>query len=58
MIDLKEYYLKNISEDEYHYRFRSYILNANKKYNIFFVEEDEELEFFILDIEEANEKFK
>lgn len=59
MIDLKEYYLKNISEDEYHYRFRSYILNANKKYNIFFgEEEDEELEFLIIDIEEAIEKFK
>ena len=59
MINLKEYYLNNISESEYHYRFRSYILSANKKFNFFFgEEEDEELEFFILDMEEAIEKFK
>ena len=59
MINLKEYYLNHISENEYHYRFRSYILNANKKYNIFLgEEEDEELEFLILDIEEAIEKLK
>lgn len=59
MTDLKEYYLNNVSENEYHYRFRSYILASNKKYNIFFgEEEDEELEFLIIDIEEAIEKFK
>ena len=59
MIDLKEYYLKNISKDEYHYKFRSYISTSNKKNNIFFgEEEDEELEFLIVDVEEAIEKFK
>lgn len=59
MTDLKEYYLNNVSENEYHYRFRSYILASNKKYNIFFgEEEDEEPEFLIIDIEEAIEKFK
>lgn len=59
MIDLKEYYLSNVSENEYHYRFHSYISTSNKKYNIFFgEEEDEELEFLIVDVEEAIEKFK
>ena len=57
MIDIKKYYLDNVSEDDYHYRFRSYILSANKKFNGFFgEEEDEELEFLVLDIEEAIEK--
>ena len=59
MIDIKKYYLDNVSEDDYHHRFRSYILNANKKYSIFFgEEEDEELEFLVLDMEEAIEKLK
>ena len=56
MIDLKEYYLKNISDEKYHYRFRSYILASNKKHNIFFGEEEEKFEFLIID--EAIEKFK
>ena len=34
-MDLKEFYLQNIEEDEYHYRFHDSIENVNNAYNIF-----------------------
>ena len=32
-MDLREFYLQNIKEDEYHYRFYDDIENVNKEYN-------------------------
>ena len=37
-MDLKDFYLQNIKEDEYHYRFYEYIKNVNKVNNIFYGE--------------------
>ena len=34
-MDLKEYYLQNVKETDYHYRFRKTIQNSNVTYNIF-----------------------
>ena len=36
MIDLREYYLDNISEDDYYYRFFSLIEGVNRTYNVFY----------------------
>ena len=35
MIDLKEFYLQNVKENEYYYRFRDLIEKANYTYNVF-----------------------
>ena len=58
-MDLREFYLQNIKEDEYHYRFYDDIENVNKEYNIFTgYEEVNDFEFKVYDIEEAILKFK
>lgn len=58
-MDLKEFYLQNVKESEYHYRFRESVLNVNKRYNVFSGYEDvEDYEFQIFDTEEAITKFK
>ena len=58
-MDLKEFYLQNVKESEYHYRFRESVLNVNKRYNVFCGYEDvEDYEFQIFDTEEAITKFK
>ena len=58
-MDLKEFYLQNVKESEYHYRFRESVLNVNKRYNVFSGYEDvEDYEFQIFDTDEAITKFK
>lgn len=58
-MDLKEFYLQNIKETEYHYRFRDSILHANDVYNIFSgYEEVSDYCYEIYDSEEAITKFK
>ena len=34
-MDLKEFYLENVKDSDYHYRFRNTVQNANITYNIF-----------------------
>lgn len=59
LIDLKEFYLQNIKESEYHYRFFDSIKKANCTYNVFYGEaENKDYRFEIYDIEEAITKFK
>lgn len=58
-MDLREFYLQNIKESEYHYRFRDFIKNINRAYNIFNGEEEtQNYQFEIYDAEEAIIKFK
>lgn len=58
-MDLRDFYLKNVKEDEYYHKFYGYIADINKIYNIFYgYEEKEENEFVIYDIQEAIEKYK
>lgn len=59
LMDLKEFYFKNIQESEYHYRFYKSIMNVNKVYNIFSGEtEIYDYEFEVYDAEEAIVKFR
>jgi len=59
-MDLQRFYLDNISEEEFHYRFHDTIDNANKTYNIFTdsYEEVNGVEFVVYDVEEAILKFR
>lgn len=58
-MDLKEFYMQNISEEEYHYRFKNTIENVNSIYNIFTgYEEVNDYSFEVYDSEEAILKFK
>ena len=58
-MDLKDFYLQNIKEDEYHYRFYEYIKNVNKVNNIFYGEEEKyDYDFELYDTEEVIQKFK
>lgn len=58
-MDLKEFYLQNINDAEYHSRFRKSIENVNMVYNIFTgAEEVEDYEFVIYDAEEAITKYR
>ena len=58
-MDLKEFYLCNVSETEYHYRFHESIENVNQVYNIFMGNQEvEDYKFEIYDVEEAITKFK
>ena len=58
-MDLKEFYLQNISQEEYHYRFYNTVKQVNSVYNIFDgYEEVNDYEFNVYDAEEAIIKFK
>lgn len=58
-MDLKDFYLKNIKTNEYHYRFMDSIEDVNKVYNLFTgYEEINDFDFEIYDIEEAIVKFR
>jgi hypothetical protein len=58
-MDLKDFYFKNIQEDEYHHRFYASIENVNKVYNVFSGYKDvEDYEFEVYDAEEAITKFR
>lgn len=57
-MDLKKFYLKNVKEFDYHYRFFDAIQNVNVTYN--FLTDKEEIndyKFEIYDVEEAITKF-
>ncbi len=58
-MDLRDFYLENIKEDEYHYRFKEVIEGINKDYDIFTQSyEIIDVDFEIYDVEEAILKFK
>lgn len=58
-MDLKDFYLKNIQENEYHYRFYNSIKDVNNIYNIFDgYTEVENYEFEVYDAEESILKFR
>lgn len=58
-MDLKKFYLENVTEDEYYYNFFDFINDINCTYNVFCgKEETNNYEFVIYDIEDAIEKFK
>ena len=58
-MDLKEFYFQNITDAEYHSRFRKSIENVNMVYNIFTgAEEVEDYEIVIYDAEEAITKYR
>ena len=59
MIDLEQYYLDNIEEGDYYYRFFPLIEGVNKTYNIFCGEvTSQDFEFVVHDEIEAIEKFR
>lgn len=59
MIDLKEFYLQNIQESEYYYRFFDPVKKVNCTYNVFYGEiENQDYQFEIYDVKEAITKFK
>lgn len=62
MIDLRQYYLENITEDDYYYRFYKRIKNVNISYNAFdgyqIPRETGDATFFVQDAEEAISKFR
>ena len=58
-MDLKDYYLNNVKEDEYHYCFYNDIENVNKVHNIFIGEKIiSDYSFEVFDAEEAIQKFR
>lgn len=62
MIDLRQYYLDNVSEDEYYYRFYKKIKDVNVTYNAFdgfqTPRETGDATFLVQDAEEAISKFR
>lgn len=59
MIDLRKYYLDNVTEDDYYYRFYPLIEGMNRTHNVFFGEQvTEDHEFLVYDDDEAIEKFR
>ena len=58
-MDLRKYYLENVTKDEYYYNFFDFINDINCTYNVFRgKEETNNYEFNIYDTEDAIEKFK
>lgn len=58
-MDLRKFYLENVKENDYHYRFYESVKNANVEYNVFYGEHEiEDCSFEIFDAEEAIIKFK
>lgn len=59
-MDIKEFYIKNVKEDEYHHRFMDFIRNVDDEHNIFFSDKEGVLNyrFEIFDVDEAITKFK
>ena len=39
-MDIREFYLQNIKESEYHYRFFDSVKGVNRTYNFFYGEEE------------------
>lgn len=58
-MDLLEFYMDNVTSDEYYYKFYDLIHDVNYTYNIFTGKEETfDYEFIVFDIEEAIEKLK
>lgn len=58
-MDIKDFYLKNVDESEYHYRFYDSIKNVNQIYNVFDgYQEVYDYQFEVYDAEEAIDKFR
>ena len=58
-MDLLEFYMDNVTPDEYYYKFYDLIHDVNYAYNIFTGKEETfDYEFIVFDIEEAIEKLK
>lgn len=58
-MDLKDFYLQNVKESEYHYRFLDSVKKANYTYNIFIGEQEtHDYHFEVYDVEEAIAKFR
>lgn len=58
-MDLRKYYLENISETEYYYNFYDLISDVNTTFNVFYgVQETQNYKFIISDTDDAIEKFK
>lgn len=58
-MDLRKFYLENISKNEPYYRYYGLVKNVNKSYNIFAGEQETfQYQFAVDSIDEAIEKFK
>ena len=58
-MDLRKFYLDNVSEQEYYYTFHDLIENINREYiRLFNYDETRNYQFLIDDIDDAIEKFK
>lgn len=58
-MDLKDFYLRNIKDTEYHFRFNESIKNVNQVFNIFDgLQEVEDYAFEVFDVDEAITKFR
>lgn len=58
-MDLRQFYLENVSEQEYYYKFYDLVQSINETYNIFEGrQETHDYKFLIDDIDDAIEKFK
>ena len=59
-MDLRQFYLQNVQESEYHYRFLSSVKNINMKYNVFdrYTESKDACTFEVYDLEESIAKFR
>ena len=57
-MDLRKFYLDNVSEHEYYYTFHDLVEKVNQTYNIFVgVQETHDYQFIIDNIDDAIEKF-
>lgn len=58
-MDLRMFYLENVSEQEYYYRFYTLVKNVNSTFNIFEGSQETNVyEFFVDDIDDVIEKFR
>ncbi len=58
-MNLRKFYLDNVSKQEYYYKFYELINDINKSYNVFEgVVETDNYDFSVFDLEEAIEKFR
>lgn len=58
-MDLRKFYLENVSEQEYYYNFYDLVKRVNETYNIFEgIQEAYEYKFLVDNIDDAIEKFK
>ncbi len=58
-MDLRMFYLENVSEKEYYYKFYDLVKNINETYNVFVgIQQTYDYNFQVEDIEDAIEKFK